>query len=122
MNASGFAVIGTVDDAIAQIQRLVDQSGGFGTFLNMAHEWAPREATWHSYELLARYVFPQFQQSARLHRGEPRLGGREPPGVHQRGHGRRHERRPVPPPGEGREGRASRPGGLTPGLSPSSSR
>ena len=43
MNASGFAVIGTVDDAIAQIQRLVDQSGGFGTFLNMAHEWADRE-------------------------------------------------------------------------------
>lgn len=64
MNASGFAVIGTVDDAAAQIQRLIDQSGGFGTFLNMAHEWAPREATLHSYELLARYVFPQFQHSA----------------------------------------------------------
>src|SRR5438309_1777125 len=40
MNASGFAVIGTPDDAAAQIQRLIDQSGGFGTFLNMAHEWA----------------------------------------------------------------------------------
>jgi len=64
MNASGFAVIGTVEDASAQIQRLVDQSGGFGTFLNMAHEWAPTEATHHSYELLARYVFPQFQGSA----------------------------------------------------------
>jgi len=64
MNASGFAVIGTVDDAVAQIQRLVDQSGGFGTFLNMAHEWAPTDATWHSYELLARYVFPHFQRSA----------------------------------------------------------
>jgi limonene 1,2-monooxygenase len=64
MNASGFAVIGTVEDAKAQIQRLIDQSGGFGTFLTMAHEWAPTEATWHSYELLARYVFPEFQQSA----------------------------------------------------------
>jgi limonene 1,2-monooxygenase len=64
MNDSGFAVIGTVDDAIAQIQRLVEQSGGFGTFLNMAHEWATRDATWHSYELLARYVFPEFQGSA----------------------------------------------------------
>jgi len=64
MNASGFAVIGTVDDAIAQIQRLIDQSGGFGTFLNMAHEWAPTDATRHSYELLARYVFPHFQRSA----------------------------------------------------------
>ncbi len=64
MNASGFAVIGTVEDAIAQVQRLIDQSGGFGTFLNMAQEWAPREAMWHSYELMARYVFPHFQQSA----------------------------------------------------------
>ena len=64
MNASGFAVIGTPDDAAAQIQRLVDQSGGFGTFLNMAHEWADTAATRRSYELLARYVFPRFQGSA----------------------------------------------------------
>jgi limonene 1,2-monooxygenase len=64
MNASGFAVIGTVEDAAAQIQRLIDQSGGFGTFLNMAHEWADTAATRRSYELLARYVFPEFQQSA----------------------------------------------------------
>ena len=36
INKSGFAVIGTPDDAIAQIQRLWDQSdGGFGTFLVM---------------------------------------------------------------------------------------
>jgi limonene 1,2-monooxygenase len=64
VNASGFAVIGTPDDAIAQIERLVEQSGGFGTFLNMAHEWADTEATRHSYELLARYVMPRFQGSA----------------------------------------------------------
>ncbi len=64
MNASGFAVIGTVEDAIAQIQRLVDQSGGFGTFLNMAQEWADRPAMWRSYELLSRYVFPHFQGSS----------------------------------------------------------
>ena len=64
MNASGFAVIGTPDDAAAQIQRLIDQSGGFGTFLNMAHEWADTAATRRAYELLARYVFPRFQGSA----------------------------------------------------------
>ncbi len=64
MNASGFAVIGTVDDAIAQIERLVAQSGGFGTFLNMAQDWADRPAMWRSYELMARYVFPHFQGSA----------------------------------------------------------
>jgi limonene 1,2-monooxygenase len=65
INQSGFAVIGTPDDAIAQIQRLWDQSdGGFGTFLVMAHEWADTAATRKSYELLARYVFPEFQGSA----------------------------------------------------------
>jgi limonene 1,2-monooxygenase len=64
LNATGFAVIGTVEDAAAQIQRLIDQSGGFGTFLSMAHEWADTAATRRSYELLARYVFPRFQGSA----------------------------------------------------------
>ena len=49
--------------AIAQIERLQDQSGGFGTFLLMAHEWADREATLHSYELFAREVMPRFQGS-----------------------------------------------------------
>ena len=64
MNASGIAVIGTPDQAIAQIQRLIDQSGGFGTYLFMAHEWADRAATLRSYELFAREVMPAFQSSA----------------------------------------------------------
>ena len=64
MNASGIAVIGTPEMAIAQIQRLVDQSGGFGTYLFMAHEWADRQATLASYELFARTVMPEFQRSA----------------------------------------------------------
>jgi limonene 1,2-monooxygenase len=55
------AVIGTPEDAIARIQQLVDQSGGFGAFLLMAHNWAPWAATQRSYELMARYVFPKFQ-------------------------------------------------------------
>jgi limonene 1,2-monooxygenase len=59
--ASGFAVIGTVEDAIAQIDRLRTQSGGFGSFLLMGHEWADTAATRHSFELFARYVAPQFQ-------------------------------------------------------------
>jgi limonene 1,2-monooxygenase len=65
MNASGFAVIGTPDDVAAQIQRLIDQSGGFGTFLCMGHDWADRAATHRSYSLLAREVFPRFQDSSR---------------------------------------------------------
>ncbi|HEX3793455.1 MAG TPA: LLM class flavin-dependent oxidoreductase [Acidimicrobiales bacterium] len=64
LNASGLAVIGTVDDLIAQINRLKAQSGGFGTFLLMGHEWADTAATRHSYELIARYVAPVFQGSA----------------------------------------------------------
>ena len=63
MNASGLAIIGTPDMAVAQIQRLIDQSGGFGSYLFMAHEWADRDATLKSYELFARYVAPLFQQS-----------------------------------------------------------
>jgi limonene 1,2-monooxygenase len=64
LNASGLAVIGTVDDLIAQIDRLKAQSGGFGTFLLMGHEWADTAATRHSYELIARYVAPHFQGSS----------------------------------------------------------
>ena len=58
---TGFAVIGTPDDAIRQLERLEQQAGGFGTFLVFGHEWADREATFKSYELLARYVMPHFQ-------------------------------------------------------------
>ena len=55
------AVVGTPDDAAAKIQALVDQSGGFGAFLFMAHNWANWAATKHSYELFAQYVAPRFQ-------------------------------------------------------------
>ncbi|CAE7593726.1 limB [Symbiodinium microadriaticum] len=62
---SGMAVIGTPEDAIAQIDRMWEQSGGFGCFLQMANNWADFEQTKRSYELLARYVFPHFHQSNR---------------------------------------------------------
>ncbi|MCW2912129.1 MAG: luciferase family protein [Actinomycetia bacterium] len=64
INASGFGVIGTPDDAIAQLRRLADQSGGYGTYLVMAQDWADRAQTLRSYELLAREVMPAFQNSA----------------------------------------------------------
>jgi len=59
---SGLAVIGTPDDCIAQIERLQKQSGGFGCFLQLAHNWAPWDATKRSYEMIARYVMPKFQE------------------------------------------------------------
>ena len=61
MAASGGAVFGTPDDAIAHIRRLTDLSGGFGCFLGLAHEWTTCEKTHQSYELMARYVMPEFQ-------------------------------------------------------------
>ena len=60
MVESGRAVIGTPDDAVEQLQRLWDQTGGFGTFLQLAHNWANRENTFKSYELFARHVTPMF--------------------------------------------------------------
>jgi limonene 1,2-monooxygenase len=60
--ASGLAVIGTPDDAIAQIERLEEESGGFGTFLQMAHNWADWTETKRSYKLFSRYVVPEFQK------------------------------------------------------------
>lgn len=60
---SGLAVIGTPEDAITQIRRLQVQSGGFGCFLQMAHNWADWDQTRRSYELFARHVAPEFQSS-----------------------------------------------------------
>jgi limonene 1,2-monooxygenase len=60
VDEDGFAVIGTPDDAIAKIQSLVDESGGFGTFLFFGHDWANPHATKHSFELFAQYVMPHF--------------------------------------------------------------
>jgi limonene 1,2-monooxygenase len=56
----GFGVIGTPDQAVARIQELVDESGGFGTFLLFGHDWANPEATRRSFELFAQYVMPHF--------------------------------------------------------------
>ena len=61
MLETGLAVIGTPDEAAEKIQALLDQSGGFGAFLFMAHNWAPWAETKRSYELFARYVAPRFQ-------------------------------------------------------------
>lgn len=56
---SGFAVIGTPDDLVAQIERLSVQSGGFGCFLQLEVPWADFAETKRSYELIGRYVIPK---------------------------------------------------------------
>jgi limonene 1,2-monooxygenase len=58
----GLGVIGTPDQAVAQIEELLEQSnGGFGAYLTLAHNWANTQATKKSYELFARHVMPHFQ-------------------------------------------------------------
>jgi limonene 1,2-monooxygenase len=64
INESGAGVIGTPEDARAQVQRVLDQSGGFGAMLLLAHDWANPAATHRSYELIAQHVMPEFQGQA----------------------------------------------------------
>ena len=60
MNESGRVVIGTPDMAIAQIERLIDKSGGFGSYLLFGADFAPWAATKRHYELFAEEVMPRF--------------------------------------------------------------
>jgi limonene 1,2-monooxygenase len=61
MDDFGGGIFGTPDDAIEKIKQLQELSGGFGTILAFAHDWAPREQMWRSYEMIARFVMPRFQ-------------------------------------------------------------
>ncbi len=58
----GIATVGTPDDAIATIERLSAKTGGFGTFLFLAHNCADWEATQRSYRLFAEHVIPACRQ------------------------------------------------------------
>lgn len=58
-NAAGASVIGTPDDLVAAIRRMVDVTGGFGTVIGFAHDWASPENTARSWDLVARYVIPE---------------------------------------------------------------
>lgn len=61
----GVLTIGTPDDIAARVNGLIEQSGGFGCFLALAHNTADWQATQRNYELFARYVMPRFQHSDR---------------------------------------------------------
>ena len=52
------AVIGTPDDLIHKIQEMIEITGGFGAVIGFAHDWANRENTKKSWDLVARYVIP----------------------------------------------------------------
>jgi limonene 1,2-monooxygenase len=54
-------ITGTPDDAIAHIERLQAETGGFGGLLLTTHEWTGTEKIRKSMELFARYVMPHFR-------------------------------------------------------------
>jgi limonene 1,2-monooxygenase len=66
---TGTGCIGTPDDAIAYIERLIAGSGGFGVICELAQNWADWGATKRHYELMARFVHPHFQKSRELLQG-----------------------------------------------------
>ena len=53
------SIIGTPDDLVQAIRRLQTISGGFGTVIGFAHDWANRENTLKSWDMVARYVIPE---------------------------------------------------------------
>ncbi len=62
-------VIGTPDDLVAAIRGMLQTSGGFGTVIGFAHDWANREASLRSWDLVARYVVPEINGYLRNLRG-----------------------------------------------------
>ena len=56
------AVVGTPDDAIERIDRVLAKQGEFGAVLLQANNWADWQQTRRSYELYARYVVPHFNR------------------------------------------------------------
>ena len=58
-----FAVVGTPDDAIDQINRLLAQTGGFGKLLLPANHWANARDTLQSYALFSQTVIAHFKST-----------------------------------------------------------
>jgi limonene 1,2-monooxygenase len=70
LNETGYAVIGTPEMARAQIDRLIEKTGGFGTYLLMGVDWARYPATCRSHQLFAEEVIPYYNGTgAPLRRG-----------------------------------------------------
>ena len=61
----GQAIIGTPDEAIARIEKLIEKTGGFGTMLILHVDMASWEDTKRSYELFASEVIPHFKNRNR---------------------------------------------------------
>jgi limonene 1,2-monooxygenase len=53
------STIGTPDDLIKTIRKLMEVSGGVGSIIGFVHDWANPENTRRSWDMVARYVVPE---------------------------------------------------------------
>jgi len=53
------SAIGTPDDLVKLIKNVMKLSGGVGTIIGFAHDWANPENTRRSWDMVARYVVPE---------------------------------------------------------------
>ncbi len=84
MVEAGSWIVGTPEDLIDAMEALEERSGGFGTLLIWAHEWAPRDAVLRSYELIAREVMPRFTGALRGIEASNAVARRAVEGLHDR--------------------------------------
>lgn len=68
ITSAGTAVVGTPDDLVQTIRNLQEVTGGFGVVLGFAHDWANRENTRRSWDLVARYVIPEINRTTERQR------------------------------------------------------
>jgi limonene 1,2-monooxygenase len=53
------STIGTPDDLVKTIKKLMEVSGGVGSIIGFVHDWANPESTRRSWDMVARYVVPE---------------------------------------------------------------
>jgi limonene 1,2-monooxygenase len=53
------STIGTPDDLVKTIKKLMQVSGGVGSIIGFVHDWANPENTKRSWDMVARYVIPE---------------------------------------------------------------
>jgi limonene 1,2-monooxygenase len=53
------STIGTPDDLVKTIKKLVEVSGGVGSIIGFVHDWANPQDTRRSWDMVARYVVPE---------------------------------------------------------------
>ncbi len=96
------ATIGTPDDLVKTLKGVIDMSGGLGTIVGFAHDWANIENTFRSWEMVARYVIPEIngyltglRRSQQARDRQPRVVRAGGPGGDGEDHGKRQGRRRV---------------------------